>query len=183
VLRSDCSGQILFPELLWFSAWHLYSAVYNPHPQITLFIPNTQKRLCTSQCVSADPHIPEVLTSRNNSRNTPVSYFPNGPARFAPTFIIDVHKRIELCSEHLYKWVLTSTTKHFSAVQWNYWISSSVLNLGRKMPSWTSSTDPLVILISSWILNFMHLIVLHSTLYVLHSTLYFYTLILTPKPL
>lgn len=148
MLRSDCSGQTLFPELLWFSAWHLYSTVYNPHPQITLFIPNTQKRLCTSQCVSADPHIPEVLTSRNNSLNTPVSYFPNGPARFAPTFIIDAHKRIELYAQSTYTNGyslpppnISQQSNEITEFPWVYWSweGKCHLELALQIPLWSSS--------------------------------------------
>jgi hypothetical protein len=40
--------------------------------------------------IYANPHIPKLLTSGNNSLN--------GPARFSPTFKIDVHKKTKFIS-------------------------------------------------------------------------------------
>lgn len=79
---------ILSLELSWFFAWHLHSIIYNPHPHITLLVLDTKKIVLFT--IYANPHIPKLLTSGNNSLN--------GPARFSPTFKIDVHKRTKFIS-------------------------------------------------------------------------------------
>jgi hypothetical protein len=118
---------ILSLESSWFFAWHLHSIIYSPHPHITLLVLDTKQIVRFTMCLCWSPY-PKTLTSRNNSLN--------GPARFSPTFKIDVHKRTKFISP--IQKVFTSFNKHLLQAQRNHWISSGVQHLGRKMPSQTN---------------------------------------------